>query len=100
MKTLPQGEYYSERLPDGRIALFQGNRPPAKRSAQRRWDDAHLKTLSCRVSNETARRFRLACEANDATPYAVLKEYAEIYAYRKGRVQVRPSAPPEATSQE
>lgn len=80
MNEGPSGEWYTEVLPDGRTALFRGPRPaspPGKfnRAAQARWDAAHLVTLSTRVNVEDARKFVQACQAQDRTPYAVLKDF-------------------------
>ena len=80
MNEGPSAEYYTEVLPDGRTALFQGPRPkqpPGKfpRAAQARWDSEHMATLATRVDVDTARRFRLACQAQGLTPYAALREF-------------------------
>jgi hypothetical protein len=75
--TIPEG-FYSERLPDGRIALFPGPRPSGKRpdrSPQARWDAAHLVTLSTRVQRPDALRFLMVCDSMGMTPYAAIKEY-------------------------
>lgn len=68
-------DFYSQRLPDGRIALFQGKRPHRKRQAK--WDRDNYTTLSCRVSKEDAQAFKRACLRAGKTPYMVLKEYVK-----------------------
>lgn len=82
MNEGPSAEYYTERLPDGRVAMFRGPRPsqpPGKfpRSAQARWDGQNLATVGTRVRVDIARAFLAYCQARDLTPYAVLKEYVE-----------------------
>ena len=66
---------YSERLPDGRIGVFQGQRPPARagRSRQARWDRQHMRTVSCRIRSEQYERFKAACRMRGETPYQVLQ---------------------------
>ena len=91
MNEGPSAEYYTERLPDGRIAMFRGPRPanpPGKypRSPQERWDSQHLVTISTRVRVETARAFLAYCQTQGLTPYAVSKQFVETKAapYRGG----------------
>ena len=85
MNEGPSAEYYTEVLPDGRTAIFQGPRPanpPGKfpRAAQARWDGQHLATVATRVSVETARAFLEYCQGQGQTPYAVLKEFVTAVA--------------------
>ena len=63
---------YSERLSDGRIGVFQGQRPPG-RQRQARWDALHMKTVSCRIRSEQYERFKAACRMRGETPYQVLQ---------------------------
>ena len=80
MNDGPGAGYYTEILPDGRTALFEGpkpKQPPGKypRAAQARWDAENMATLATRVSLDTAKRFRVACQQIGLTPYAALREY-------------------------
>lgn len=83
--------YYSERLPDGRIAVFFRGKVPRfvmNRQRQARWDGQHYVTLSTRVPIGTARRFARACAKDGTSIYAALKAFVEDTAQRT------PTAPP------
>ena len=77
-------EYYSERLPDGRVAIFlKGGKVPRlhmSRVPQARWDKANYVTLSTRVPVRTARRFAAECQRNGQSVYAALRAYVESVA--------------------
>lgn len=71
-------EYYSERLPDGRVGVFAGKRPRSRsRERQERWDARHMMTVSCRIRREQYERFKAACRLRGTTPYEVLKREIE-----------------------
>ena len=70
-------EYYSERLPDGRVGVFPGKRPRSRRERQARWDARHMRTVSCRIRREQYERFKAACRMRGVTPYEVLKREIE-----------------------
>ena len=82
-------EYYSERLPDGRVAIFlKGGKMPRlhmSRVAQARWDKANYVTLSTRVPVRTARRFAAECQRNGQTVYAALRAWPTDQAGRWSR---------------
>lgn len=85
-------EFYTERLPDGRIAVFfRGKipRPRLDRNRQARWDGKHYATLSTRVPVATARRFARACQRDGVTVYAALKAFVEAGA-RRTQTTTRP----------
>lgn len=78
-------EWYTERLPDGRTAIFRGPRPEGRkprrsRAAQADWDSRHLVTFATRVRTETAQAYARALEARGTTSYAYLKEAVEALA--------------------
>ena len=80
-----EDEFYTERLPDGRTAVFfRGKIPRTLRDRRRqaRWDGKHYVTLSTRVPIQTARRFGRACERDGVTIYAALKTFVEAGARR------------------
>ena len=41
--------------------------------ARRKWDSAHLRTVSCRVDADTYERFRKLCMAKGETVYSMMK---------------------------
>ena len=41
--------------------------------ARRKWDSAHLRTVSCRVDKDTYERFRQLCMAKGETVYSMMK---------------------------
>ena len=55
---------------------------PDRRARQARWDRAHIKTASCRLTQEEMARFRRACRAQDLTVYgairAMIAEFVQI----------------------
>ena len=71
--TEDERSFYSEKLPDGRIGMFQGERPRPRRARQARWDEKHMRTASCRIRSEQYERFRAECRARGMTPYEVLR---------------------------
>ena len=85
-------EFYTERLPDGRLAVFfRGKIPRTLRDRRRqaRWDGKHYVTLSTRVPIQTARRFARACERDGVTVYGALKTFVEAGA-RRTQTTTRP----------
>ena len=55
---------------------------PDRRARQARWDRAHIKTASCRLTQEEMARFRRACRAQNLTVYgairAMIAEFVQI----------------------
>lgn len=70
---------YSERLRDGRIAVFRGQRPKRQRASQARWDFANLRTIATRIDKETALRFHQECAARGTTAYREVKRFVENF---------------------
>ena len=72
--------YHTEKLPDGRVALFLDGKTARlrlDRTRQTQWDQKHYITLSTRTDRRTARRFRRACQRDGLTVYAALKAFVE-----------------------
>lgn len=59
------------------VSAAQQEREDRRREQRRAWDRHHLKTVSCRVSAETAQRFAKLCQAHGKTPYGALKDAIE-----------------------
>ena len=47
--------------------------PTSEVKARRKWDSAHLRTVSCRVDIGTYERFRKLCMAKGETVYSMMK---------------------------
>lgn len=63
----------------------------AKKLANRRWDNAHMATMACKVKKDVAERFRALCTASGATVNAALQGY--VYACNQtGTIQTPAAA--------
>lgn len=51
----------------------------AKRRADRKWTNANITNLSCKVRKNRAEAFKAACYANGTTPNAVLVSAMNVY---------------------
>ena len=51
----------------------------AQKSAARKWDQANMTRLACKVTKEKAARFRIACERQGTNTNAVLLAYVNKY---------------------
>lgn len=56
----------------------------SKRSANARWDAAHMTNIACRVTREKAQQFREACRSQGTNPNAVLLAYISRYIEKFG----------------
>ena len=51
----------------------------AQKNAARKWDQANMTRLACKVTREKAARFKRICEKRGTNPNAVLLAYVNKY---------------------
>jgi len=51
----------------------------SRKSANAKWDAAHMTNIACRVTREKALRFKDACQKQGTNPNAVLLSYINEY---------------------
>ncbi len=56
----------------------------SRKSANARWDAAHMTNIACRVTREKAQRFREACQSQGTNPNAVLLAYINSFIEKFG----------------
>ena len=51
----------------------------SRKTANVKWDSAHMTNIACRVTKEKALRFKAACQKQGTNPNAVLLAYINEY---------------------
>lgn len=56
----------------------------SKKTANAKWDAAHMTNIACRVTREKAQQFREACRSQGTNPNAVLLAYINRFIEKFG----------------
>ncbi len=56
----------------------------SKKTANAKWDSAHMTNIACRVTREKAQQFREACRSQGTNPNAVLLAYINRFIEKFG----------------
>ena len=56
----------------------------SKKTANAKWDAAHMTNIACRITREKAQQFREACRSQGTNPNAVLLAYINRFIEKFG----------------